>query len=129
MCDRYVGISRCTSSQNSNLVFNWAIGIDGSVYEFEVCVRADNASERGVPFPEHWRTAFGCRDLGRRAQEAGRKLEAVDGVSDLNCSIAGMPKACRLPGDGLCSGDVIPLWCLAGRMNFVLCAHVAETAW
>ena len=43
------------SISRPDLIFRWAIAIEGKIHEAEVCVRADHASERGVPFPPSWR--------------------------------------------------------------------------
>ena len=53
--DRYVGAG-AASHWRDNLTFRWEIEIDDESHECEVSVRADNASERGVPFPAAWRS-------------------------------------------------------------------------
>ena len=65
----------------------------GVLHESDVDVRADNAAERGVPIPERWHIAIRASDLGSRAAEAGRRLKVDDGMSDLSCILAGVPKA------------------------------------
>ena len=65
------------------LTFRWALATEDEVHESEVSVRADNASERGVPLPAAWQNAMRCRDLSSRAEAAGNTPEAVDGVSEL----------------------------------------------
>ena len=49
MRDRYAGACGVALTWRSDLTFNWAIASDDASHESEVCVRADNASERGVP--------------------------------------------------------------------------------
>ena len=56
----------------SELTFNWAIAVDGVIHESEVCVRADHASERGVPFPKTWKI-----DLGLGAPELVVDVDAL----------------------------------------------------
>ena len=40
----------------NKLTFAWAIAVDSSIHESEVSLRADHASERGVPLPDGWKT-------------------------------------------------------------------------
>ena len=54
--DRYVGTAGAALHWQSSLAFRWEITIDDESHEREVSVRADNASERGVPFPAAWRS-------------------------------------------------------------------------
>ena len=79
---RYVGPR--TRPDRPDLIFRWAIKIADEIHEAEVFVRADHASERGVPSPGAWHHAMRCGDLASRAEEAGHSLEAVDGVSELS---------------------------------------------
>ena len=53
--DRHIG-SRDVLTRTSILTFRWAIAMEDKIHESEVSVRADNAAERGVPFPAAWRT-------------------------------------------------------------------------
>ena len=83
--DRYHGPPGAAMRWSDNLAFRWEITICDESHECDVSVRADHASERGVPLPAAWQNAMRCRDLSSRAEEAGRALEAVDGVSELYC--------------------------------------------
>ena len=82
--DRYVGAAGVALHWHANLAFRWEITIGDESCECDVSVRADNASRRGVPLPAAWQNAMRCRDLGSRAEDAGRALEEVDGVSELS---------------------------------------------
>ena len=128
---RYIGDHGGVLAWHSTLAFHWAIAVDGAIHESDVHVRADNAAERGVPLPEGWQIALRATDIGSRATDAGRALEAGEGVSELLCSLAGVPKACLARSDGeLCPGTIAPLRTLAsGRVNFLLCAHVFGNDW
>ena len=53
---RYVRIRGSASISRPDLIFRWAIALADKIHESEVSVRADNAAERGVPFPAAWRT-------------------------------------------------------------------------
>ena len=59
---RYTGARGAALTWRSELTFNWAIAVDGVIHESEVCVRADHASERGVPFPKTWKSDLGLGD-------------------------------------------------------------------
>ena len=56
----------------SNLAFHWAIALAGEIHESDVDVRADNAAERGVPFPATWK-----RELNLGAEEPAVDVEAL----------------------------------------------------
>ena len=56
----------------SNLAFHWAIVVDGVIHESGVDVRADNAVERGVPFPATWK-----RELSLGAAEPAVEVEVL----------------------------------------------------
>ena len=56
----------------SNLAFHWAIAVDGVIHESDVDVRADNAAERGAPFPAAWK-----RELNLGAEEPAVDVEAI----------------------------------------------------
>ena len=94
-------------------------------------MRADNASERGVPLPDGWRNALRCKDLARLASEAGRKLETGDDMSELSCSLVGVPRACcESSSDELDAGTIVALRTpSSARVNFVLCAQIEGNDW
>ena len=129
--DRCVGHADAAFQLHGNLLFHWAITIDDEIYECDVSVRADHASERGVPFPTPWHNAARCGDLSSRAAEAGRALEAVEGVSDITCSLIGVPKpCCGLPGDETSPGALVALCAPScGFMHFALVAHIEGNLW
>ena len=53
---RHVGSPGAVLTWTSILTFHWAIALEDKIHECEVSVRADNASERGVPFPSAWKS-------------------------------------------------------------------------
>ena len=129
---RYAGDPGVVPTQRSNLAYRWAIAMDGTVREADVQVRTDHAAERGVPLPDGWRVALSASDLGSRAAEAGRTLEVGGGgVTELECKLAGVPKACIAGSVGEPRpGTIVPLRTpSSGRVNFVLCAHVSGSSW
>lgn len=129
--DRYVGSAGAALHWQSSLAFRWEITIDDESHEREVSVRADNASERGVPLPAAWQNAMRCSDLSSRAEAACLALESVDGVSEVTCSLIGVPKPCCTPsGDEPCPGTILALHARSsGRLNFVLVAHIHGSRW
>lgn len=128
---RYIGVGGSSSISRPNLICRWAIALEDEIHESEVCVRADNASERGVPLPAAWQNALRCWDLSSRAEEAGRALEAVDGVSELSCSLIGVPMQCCAPsGDEPCPGTILTLRApSSSRKNFALVAKIDGNRW
>ena len=127
---RYTGDRDAPLTWSSTLAYDWAIAMDGKVHNHPIKVRADNASSQGILIPEHWRTAVRCRDLASRATEAARKAEAAaDGIADVDCAVAGVPKP-QLPHEATSStGDVVQLRTPTGPMNFLLRAHIAGDMW
>ena len=117
----------------TTLTFNWVIDANGDVHESEVSVRADHAAERGVPLPHNWCNPLRSMSLLYWAKEAGHTLtiESGDSVSELSCSLAGVPKPCRVHSDSEFNpGTILPLRARSyGRMNFVLCAHIDGSKW
>ena len=126
---RYTGDRDVPLTWRSTLAYNWAIGIDGSVHDHPIKVRADNASSRGIPIPGHLRTAVRCRDLASRAAEAAKRVEAGDGIVDVDCKVAGLPKLQPRQKRDTIIGDVVPLCTPTGQTNFVLCAHIVGDMW
>ena len=99
----------------SSLAIHWAIVLGGAIHEADVHVRADNAAERGVPFPATWKSELGLGASGpavevevlahgavRRVQEDLSLPEAVE----LTCrqlhtrthmrACFGLPSDCKL---------------------------------
>ena len=74
---RYVGTRGSASISRPDLIFRWAIALADKIHESEVCVRADNASERGVPFPAAWRSEL---NIG-----AARPAVNVDALARAAC--------------------------------------------
>ena len=69
---RYVGDPGLISAWRSKLAFHWAIAVEGAIHEADVLVRADNAAERGVPFPASWKS-----DLALGASQPVVNVEAL----------------------------------------------------
>ena len=130
---RFVRGSGPTMTLRTILTFNWVIDANGDIRESAISVRADNAVERGVPLPENWHNPLRAMALLYWAQEAGHTLasESGDGVSELSCSLAGIPKPCRVCSDSeLNPGTIFPLRTRSsGWVNFLLCAHVDGNKW
>ena len=81
----------------SSLTFRWAIVMDEKVRESKVSVRADHASERGVPFPAAWRkelnigAARSVVDVDALARSAVRRVHEEHSLSEaakLDCRTA-----------------------------------------
>ena len=89
---RYVGARGAAWISRSDLIFRLAIAIEGKIHEAEVCVRADNASERGVPFPTSWMS-----ELGLRTTEPTVDVDALaDSAVRRACEELSLPEGVRL---------------------------------
>ena len=89
---RYIGARGAASKSRPDLIFRWAIAIEGKIHEAEVCVRADNAAERGVPFPTSWMS-----ELGLRTTEPTVDVDALaDSAVRRACEELSLPKGVRL---------------------------------
>ena len=82
------------STRTSILTFRWALAMEGKVHESEVSVRADHASERGVPFPAAWRSELNIGAahpvvnvdaLARAACRHAREELSLPEDAQLNC--------------------------------------------
>ena len=78
----------------SSLAFHWAIVLGGAIHEADVHVRADNAAERGVPFPATWKSELGLGASGPAvevealAHGAVRRVQedlSLPGAVELTC--------------------------------------------
>ena len=90
----YVGDRGASLTRRSTLAFRWAIAIDGGIHESEIHVRADNASERGVPFPASWRNDLNIGaaqpvvdvdDLARSAVRRAHEEHSLSEAAQLEC--------------------------------------------
>ena len=112
MHDRYHGPPGAARRWSDNLAFRWEITIDDVSHESAVSVRADNASERGVPFPAAWRVELNIGamqpvvnvdDLAREAcQRACEELSLPEGAN----------LDCRPPYESIISAFVFLLVCV-----------------
>ena len=91
---RYVGDHTGVMSWRSTLAFHWAIAVGGAIHEEDVHVRADHAAERGVPFPETWKSDLGLgkpvvdvEALARAAVHRVRDDLQVSDAAGLTCRL------------------------------------------
>ena len=93
-CNRYAGDPGLLLIRRSSLVFHWAIAVDGAIHESDVHVRADNAAERGVPFPAPWKSELNLgvvelvvdvEALARAAILRAQEELSLSGASNLDC--------------------------------------------
>ena len=92
--NRYAGDGGAALTLRSSLTFRWAIVMNDQIHESEVCVRADNALERGVPFPAAWRKelnidsaqpAVDVDALARSAVRRAREEHSLSEAAHLDC--------------------------------------------
>ena len=78
----YVGDRGAALTSRSSLAFRWAIVMDGKIHESEIHVRADHASERGVPFPAAWRKELLVVNVDALADAACRRAREELSLSE-----------------------------------------------
>ena len=84
--------------KRSDTRFEWFVSVRGFTQRCAVTLRCGNACQRGVPFPAHWATALRCTGLEQKAHSA---TCSVRGVTDVTCSVLGLPKPTTVPLAGI----------------------------
>ena len=89
---RYAGDREGLLTRRSALVFRWVVETQGISREFDVRVRADNASERGVPLPKELKALINADSwlpavdaLAAAAVQNARSELAVPAETKLDC--------------------------------------------
>ena len=115
--------------RNTLVVFKWRLHGGTSCDEVaEVTARCNHVCERGVPLPEHWKTALRCLSLAQIVDQTVCTVRSTDPrLSDLSCYVAGAPKS-KTPFPER-TGKLVPLNIEGQRMMFILCARIQEDIW
>ena len=113
------------------LTFRWRVKCAGYAETYEVAARCNHVVERGVPFPEHWRTAMQCLSLDELAQASAEKV-CDPGLSNVHCVFLGQARLLRPP----CSesgvpetGKTVALQSGGERVVYLLVANVRDALW
>ena len=83
-CDYAEGEERLT--QRSAVSFEWYVKASGYEEKLTIQLKCENASARGVRFPESWNTSIECARLGKAKIESS--IEELKKVSSLSQSIS-----------------------------------------
>ena len=90
-----VVLERGKLCKNVSVAFEWCARKPGWEERSVVMVKCDNAVNRGVAFPEHWRTVLRCGDLARLARKSAEQLRET---LLMVANYAGYPRAVPLIG-------------------------------
>ena len=123
-CD-YTGCEGAVSCR-SQVSFRWSVGLGACGESFTVEMNCRH-SERGVRFPDHWRTAIPCARLCGLALQSAGDLQSNVGVVSLSCTMLGVPKCAPVPLAGVTCvpGAVVQLQARnLARQDFLLAAHI-----
>ncbi len=117
--------------RDTPLTFRWRVKCAGYEATHDVNARCNNATERGVPLPEHWRTAMQCLTLDARADASTGDMRET-GVSQVRCEVLGQARLLepsRAESEEPETGKIIALRTGESRVVFFLCAHVHGNEW
>jgi len=109
---------------SDHVKFRWRIESAGYNDSYETTTRCDNVPERGVKFPERWRTALQCLKLHDRVHECAG--DAMDlGASNVTCELLALAKN---PRDDRIGKAVAPND-NGSRVVYLLCGHIEHDDW
>ena len=113
-------------ARRSQVSFEWQVRLAACIF---VCVVEMNCrhAERGVRFPDHWRTAIPCARLRNLATQSAVELKSTSSVLSLSCTMLGVPKCAPVPlaGATCVPGAVVQLQARnLARQDFLLAAHI-----
>lgn len=97
-----------------------------------VHMRANSAIARGIAFPRHWELATAAWGMKQEAGDAARRAVSKYDLEECNCRLLGVPKLLDQPSassDECCRGMIVLLPLGEILVEYVLCAHVANTHW
>ena len=118
-------------TKNSEATFEWTARATNVDETCIVTVKCDNACVRGVPFPQPWRTAVKCLDLGDVAKASAARMKRQHEAQEVECEMLGVPKPCPLPAADttLQVGAVVTLQHGDANLDYLLCARVHGDRW
>ena len=109
---------------SDHATFRWLIECAGYKDTREMSVRCNHVAERGVYFPDRWKTALDCLTLHEQIQErAGDVMEF--GVSNVTCELLGQAK--NTFDDRI--GKTVALNDNGSRVVYLLCGHIENDEW
>ncbi len=117
--------------RDTPLTFRWRVKCAGYEATHDVNARCNHVTERGVPLPEHWRTAMQCLTLEARAEASTGDMRET-GVSQVRCEVLGQARILEpscAESEEPETGKIIALRTGESRVMFFLCAHVHGNEW
>ena len=113
-----------TITKSDLLSFRWYVESSGYNDTYEVTARCNHVVERGIPFPDRWRTALKCLKLHDQVRECtGNVMEF--GASNVKCELLGQAK---IQCDDRI-GKTVALNNNGSRVVYLLCGHVENDEW
>ena len=131
-CEYHDEISGAAVTKRTEVKFEWHVKGDGFEEREFVSVSVHDATRQGIPFPDKWRTALECTNLGNIADLSVEAEAKKTGLTHLSCTILGQPKAVSLPPKvrSLLPGGAVTLEGPDGsRIDYLLCAHIEGDRW
>ena len=101
------------------LNFIWKIETAGYCDTYETTVRCNHAVERGVPFPDRWKTVLNCLTLRDVVRESTKDVTEL-GASNVKCELLGQAK--KVVDSQI--GKTIALNNNGSRVVYLLCGHI-----
>ena len=116
-------------TQRSEVSFEWYVKVSGYEEKLTIQLKCENASARGVRFPESWNTSIECARLGKAKIESSIEELKKDSPSVVAVALRmlGCPKPSPPPslGTTLLPGAVAQLQTRTGaRQDYLLAAHI-----
>ena len=107
--------------------FRWRVELGGFRAEANVVVRLDHVGNTGILLPTGWKTALQLPDLTSVADEAVKATGARSGISDLTCTLLGMPRNNDVVRGGIVQTAVVQH--KGAAIDVLLCARINGDRW
>ena len=131
---RYLDVPPDGESQGSadKVTFEWCVSTSHGQWRFEVPVRCDHATQRGVPRPKVWPHMVRCAIVEATAHRSSSHASLGPWVADVCRTFLGAPFRVQLHegaelGPGLVASLKSPCW--AGWQRHLTVAHVPGGMW
>ena len=114
----------------ATLVYDWRFACDGFEETHEMKVNCKNASIRGVPFPDTWKTALKCLQLPALVGSALESARQESDVAEVDCKLLGTAKVTATADPGETKPGAIAMMKTSGTsMAYILFALVRGSKW
>ena len=114
----------------ATLVYDWRFTCEGFEETREMKVQCRNASKRGVPFPDTWRTALKCLQMSTLVGSALEAARQESDAADVDCKFLGAARMTTLADPGVTRpGAIVMLESSGTIMAYILCSCVRGSNW